>query len=439
MRSIIYIILTFISATCSVFSQSVDTQKLDAYFETLSKHNKFMGSVAISKNNQILYEKAVGFRNLKDSIPALTTTIYSIGSVSKTFTAVLIFKAIEQNKIHLTTTVDVFFPSLPQAKNITIENLLNHSSGIPNFTDTIDYLTWNTQKKSEKEMMEIITSGGTDFLPGSENMYSNSNYVLLSYILEHIYGKKYAEILDINIVNPLKLKNTYFGTSAKRKKQEALSYIYTDQWNPEPDTHATIPMGAGGIKSTATDLVIFTNALFNEKLIHKESIKQMMTITNGYGLGLFDYSFENHNGIGHDGAIDGYKSIVTHFEQEGFTYTIVSNAMNYKLDMINTTISKALFDVAYEIPSFSTVSLTHEELDTFTGIYAAEGLPFKISIARNDSSLTAQATGQAVLPLEIKSKNIFTFDKAGIELIFMSEENSMLLKQGGNQFQLQKE
>lgn len=439
MRSIIYIILTFISATCSVFSQSIDTQKLDTYFEMLSKHNKFMGSVAISKNNQILYEKAVGFRNLKDSIPALTTTVYSIGSVSKTFTAVLIFKAIEQNKIHLTTTVDVFFPSLPQAKNITIQNLLNHSSGIANFTDTIDYLTWCTQKKSEKEMLEIITSGGSDFKPGTKNAYSNSNYVLLSYILEHIFGKKYAEILDINIVQPLQLKNTYFGTSAIRKKQEALSYTYTDQWNPEPDTHATVPIGAGAIKSTATDLVIFTNALFNEKLIHKESLKQMMTMTNGYGSGLFDYSFQNHNGIGHDGAIDGYKSIITYFEKEGLTYAVASNAMNYKLDMISATISKALFDIAYEIPSFVTVVLTPEQLDVFTGTYSAEGLPFKITIARSEQSLTAQATGQAVLPLETKSKNIFTFDKAGIELIFMSEENSMLLKQGGNQFQLQKE
>lgn len=423
----------------TAFSQSLDSKKLDRYLETLESHNKFMGSVAISKNNEIIYTKTVGFQNIEDKIKADNHTIYSIGSISKTFTAVLVLKTVEQKKVSLNTTIDKFFPNLPNAKKITVENLLNHSSGIGSLTDNADYLSWHTQPKSEKEIVEIITKTGTDFEPNAKSAYSNSNYVLLSYILEHLHKKKYSEILTAYIIKPLQLKNTYFGHSQNTTNHEAVSYTFSNGWNPHANTHASIPMGAGAIQSNPADLVKFSDALFNGKIISKESISKMKIFKNGYGLGLFDYSFENHPGIGHDGAIDGYKSMFTNFENDKISYAITSNATNYKLDLITDIVVKAALGQAYEIPKFKAINIKPEELEALTGTYAAEGMPFKITIARQENTLSAQASGQSPLPLEAVDNNIFTFDKAGIQLTFKPEIKGMLLKQSGREIEFKKE
>jgi CubicO group peptidase (beta-lactamase class C family) len=423
--------------TTATFSQSFDSKKLDRYLETLESHNKFMGSVAISKNNAIIYSKTVGFQNMEDKTKADNNTIYSIGSISKTFTAALVLKAVEQKKVSLNTTIDKFFPSVTNAKKITVENLLNHSSGIGSFTDNADYLSWHTQPKSEKEMLEIITKTGSYFEPDTKSAYSNSNYVLLSYILEHIYKKKYSEILTTYIIKPLQLKNTYFEHSLNTA-HEAISYTFSTDWDLQPNTEASIPMGAGAIQSNAADLVKFSDALFNGKIISKESIAKMKTLKNDYGLGLFDYSFEKHTGIGHDGAIDGYKSIFTNFENDKISYAITSNATNYKLDLIANIITSAAFGMAYEIPEFKAIHITPEELEAYTGVYSAEGLPFKITITRQENTINAQATGQAPLPLEATDKNVFTFDKAGIQLTFRSDAK-MILKQSGREIEFKKE
>ena len=96
-------------------------------------------------------------------------------------------KAVENNKLELDTTIDKWFPTIPNADKITVKQLLNHRSGIHNFTDDNDYLNWNTQRKTEKEMVGIISKGGSDFSPGSKAEYSNSNYVLLTTLLKKLF------------------------------------------------------------------------------------------------------------------------------------------------------------------------------------------------------------------------------------------------------------
>ena len=119
-------------------------------------------------------------------------------------------KAVEAGKLSLDETIESYFPTIPNADKITIKHLLGHRSGIHNFTNDKSYLDWNTEAKSEKEMVEIIAKGGSDFEPGTKTVYSNSNFVLLSYILEKVENKSYASLLNGSITQPLELTNTYF-------------------------------------------------------------------------------------------------------------------------------------------------------------------------------------------------------------------------------------
>ena len=192
------LILSLIALFSSIsYAQKLDKEKLDLYFQNLENNNKFMGSVAISENGKIIYTNFVGYSDVETKTKPNENTKYRIGSISKSFTSVLIMKAIEENKISLTTKINHYFPEIKNAEKITISNLLNHRSGIHNFTDDESYLTWLTQKKSEKDLVTIIKNGGSDFEPDSKAEYSNSNYVLLSFILEKIYGKSYSDLLCI--------------------------------------------------------------------------------------------------------------------------------------------------------------------------------------------------------------------------------------------------
>lgn len=316
---------------------------------------------------------------------------------------------------------------------------MNHTSGIYSITNEEDYLSWNTKKWSEKDLVAKISGHDSEFEPNAKNDYSNSNYILLSFILEKAFKKSYAEILDQYITKPLNLKNTYFGETSKTERNLAKSYAFANAWKLETDTDPSVPLGAGGILSTPTDLLLFINALSNGKILTGENLMQMTTFSQRYGLGLFEISFEDHKGWGHDGSIDGFRSIVTVFPVDKVSYAITLNGSNYSMDLVSKTILNAVFNNKITLPEFNSISFTEDELNRFTGIYSGENLPMKITVMKEGMQLSAQATGQPALPLEAVEKNVFTFDPAGIKLTFQPGKSTMILNQGGREFVLTKE
>ena len=428
---LIFLITLF---TATSFAQKFDKEKLDLYFQTLENNNKFMGSVALSENGKTIYTKTIGFSDVESKTKPNETTKYRIGSISKSFTSALVFKAVEENKLSLNTKISKYFPNIKNADKITVSNLLNHRSGIHSFTDNENYLSWNTQKKSEEELLKIIEDGGSDFEPDTKADYSNSNYVLLSFILEEIYKKPYSEILQEKIIKPISLKNTYAGGKINLKNNEAHSYTFENHWIKETETDLSIPLGAGAIVSTPSDLLQFTNALFNGKIISEKNLKLMETIKDDYGSGLFQMPFGTKKAFGHTGGIDGFSSNYGYFPEEKVAFALTSNGSNYTNNNIAIAVLNAVFNQPYEIPTFKTLDLSSADLDQYLGIYSSKDILLKIAVTKNDTTLMAQATGQSAFPLDASDKNIFKFDQAGIILEFMPANKTMILKQGGKNY-----
>lgn len=415
------------------FSQDIDKTKLDSYFNALETNDKFMGNIAVLKDGKIIYVKSIGYVNIEDKIKSNEQTKYRIGSISKTFTTVLIFKAVEENKLDLNQTIKKYFPAIKNSEKITIKNLLNHRSGIHNFTDDKDYLTWNTQPKTEKEMVELIAKAGIDFEPNTKSSYSNSNFVLLTYILEKTFKNSYSKILAKYITQPIGLANTYFGGKINTSNNECKSYKYTENWKQEPETDMSIPLGAGGIVSTASDLVKFSDALFNGKLLKAENVELMKSVIDLYGLGLFQIPFYDKLGYGHTGGIDGFSSVFSNFESN-VSYALVSNGTNMNNNDISIAVLSAIYSKPYNIPDFKSYELTSQDLDKYLGVYSSTQIPLKITITKDNKTLFAQATGQSSFPLQATEMDKFKFDQAGIVLEFKPTEKTMILKQGGGQF-----
>lgn len=436
------VLTTILVLTLSLigFAQSnFDKTKLDNYFNALEQNNKFMGSVAVSKNGEIIYTKSIGFADIENNLKATENSKYRIGSITKSFTTVLVLKAIEQKKLDLNQSIDKWFPTIKNAKQITVKHLLSHRSGIHNFTNDKDYLTYNTQPKTEKEMVEIIAKGGSDFQPDSKAEYSNSNFVLLTYILEKTFNKSYSELLQEYIIKPIDLTSTYVFEKINTSNNECKSYKFVSSWKEEIETNYTIPLGAGAITSTPSDLTKFADALFDGKLLKSESLEIMKTVKDGYGIGLFQIPFYNSIGYGHTGGIDGFSSVYSHFPDDKISYALISNGANMNNNDISIAVLSAVYDKPYEIPAFTTFNVTSEELDKYLGVYSSKQIALKITITKDGNTLIAQGTGQPALPLEATDKDKFKFDQAGAKFEFNPTDNKMILFQGGGQIEFTKE
>ena len=434
----------FISIVVGLFfqfgcAQSIDKSKLDSLFKILETNNKFMGSIAISHNGKIVYSKSIGFADIESNQKITEQTKFRIGSISKMFTASLILKAVEENKLKLNETIDKYFPAIVNSNKITVSNLLNHRSGIHSFTDDADYLSWCTQAKSENEMLAIIAKGKSEFEPDSKAQYSNSNYLLLTIILEKAYKKPFKEILNEKILSPVALQSTYLGGKINLKDAECNSYKLSDKWLLEPETDMSIPLGAGAVVSNPSDLTKFIEALFAGKIISEKSLEQMTTLKDNYGMGIFQIPFYEKKGFGHTGGIDGFTSMLAYFPDDKLSVALTSNATGYDNNNIMIGALSCFFNQPYELPTFKTVALKTEDLDKYLGIYASKDIGLKITVSKNDKTLMAQATGQSSFPLDATDTDVFKFDQAGIVMEFTPNEKKMVLKQGGGVFTFYRE
>jgi len=413
------------------FAQTLNTVKLDSLFQILETKDKFMGSIAVSENGKLLYTKSIGKDDLETNKLSTISTKYRIGSISKMFTSCLIFKAVEDKKLNLDQTIEKYFPTIENANKISIGNLLNHRSGIHNFTNDENYMSYNTEPKSEKQMIEITANGKSDFEPNSKAEYSNSNYVLLSYILEKTYKKTFQELLTSKIIKPLGLKNTYFGSKTNIQNNECYSYSFEEKWQKENETDMSIPMGAGAIVSNPTDLVVFIENLFSYKIINQKSLEQMKTLKDNFGMGIFLVPFYEKQGFGHTGGIDGFGSVLSYFPDDKLAIALTSNGRIYENNNIMIAALSSYYNKPFEIPTFKSIELKSEDLDKYLGEYSKENFPLKINVTKEGNKLFAQATGQSAFPLEAIEKDIFEFSTANIKMEFNPKDNQMTIIQGG--------
>ncbi|RSK37305.1 serine hydrolase domain-containing protein [Hymenobacter metallilatus] len=424
------------STTAPAVSGALFNQaKLDSLFTALESNHKLMGSLVLSRGGKVVYSRAIGLE--QPGIPATTATRYRVGSISKTFTATLVMQLVEEGQLRLDAPIATWFPMLPNATKLTVDQLLHHRSGLHNFTNDPTYRQYMTQPKTQAEMLAIMARPAVDFEPGAKYAYSNTNYVLLGYLIEKVTKQPYAKVLQQRITGKLKLKDTYYGGRIGSQPHEAASFTWSGTaWQPEPETDMSIPGGAGAIVSTPADLARFMEGLYGGKLVKPATLQQMLTMQDTYGVGLMQMPFYGKQSFGHGGAIDAFRSMVGYFPAEQLTVAYCTNGSTYSPnDMVIGALS-SYFGRPYRLPDFTTsaVTLTAAELAPYLGTYASSQLPLKISVTANGTTLLAQATGQNALPLTAKTNTQFVYEGAGIIMDFDAARHTFTLRQGGGTY-----
>lgn len=433
-RTSISIIVLFF--TFHAYAQQLISTKLDSLLDQLEVNNKWMGSIALSKNGKLIYQKATGIAS--EGKRATVNSRYRIGSITKAFVATLTVMAVEEKKLTYDEKLSQFFPAVKNAEKITIEQMLNHHSGLPDFADHPAFLSWMTQRKSHQEILAMIGSTKGYLEPGTRFHYSNTNYVLLGYILEKIYNKPLKKIFAEKIGRPLGLKHTYFGDAIDTENDEVNSYFNFRGWQKQPETNLFLAAGAAGMVSDPADLNLFITGLFNGKLVSSESLLAMKKMTDGYGFGLKTYRYGEQTGYGHVGGIDGFSSLLYYFPGDQLSVAITSNGNLYDNGKILLSALNAFYEKPFFIPEFKLFSLKSEDLNPYLGVYGAADYPFHITITKKNDLLILQIDKQSPFLMDATGKDHFEFSAAGLALDFNPMTREVTLTQGHEKHVLSK-
>lgn len=409
-------------------------EKLERYFDVLSEDERVLGSFAIYKAGNNIFDKAYIVEDGK-VIETKDRYRYKIGSISKTFTAVLVFQMIEAGKLRLDTKLSEYFPEVPNADKIIIKMMLQHRSGLFNYTNHEDFKQYYQQPQTKEAMLARIKTYHPSFEPDTKGDYSNANYLLLGYILEKISGKDYGALIAENIAQPLGLKATYLEEKTEPEKKEVFSYSKNNGWQKVPQWDMAAADAAGALVSDTHDLNQFFMALFDGRLISKDSLAVMIEEKDAYGHGIFKRTVEvggkEKVGYWHNGGIESFISNMTYYPEDRIGVVLLTNASLYGSSKINKAITQAAFKEDFEIPEFKVIELSEEELKPYIGNYTSETHPLGIAVTINDGSLFAQAAGQGAFPLTAVGADKFEFLDAGITMEFDPSNRQFVIKQGG--------
>lgn len=338
--------------------------KIDAIAQATVKEHKSAGlAIGIMSDGEMIFAKGYGSANLEDNIPVTPDTVFRIGSLTKQFAAAAVLRLVEQGKLGLDDELSKFYPDFPRGQEVTIRQLLSHTSGIHNYTGGPDYERISHEDYSTQAFVNLIAKQDPlyDFAPATAWSYSNSGYFLLGAIIEKVSGSTLADFLDAQIFANAGLANT-----AVDRNEEIVAHRARGYERPAPDrrelynasyTSMTVAGAAGNLRSTIGDLARWSYALLNGKVITAESVRAMTApsrLANGdlastgifmpppppsagssppaappfpgnFGFGLLVDEKEGRQRVWHGGGINGFSSRLETFPREHLTIVVLAN------------------------------------------------------------------------------------------------------------------
>jgi CubicO group peptidase (beta-lactamase class C family) len=363
--SIVYLYPTFTSKPAA---KAGPINAIDHFISSAAQHQAFSGTVLIAQNGKILLEKGYGWADQGKRVPNQPSTKFRIGSVTKQFTAMAILLLQEQGKLRVQDPICLYISGCPATwKAITIQQLLTHTSGIPDYVTTFPL----QQPTSPAQLIAAFESKPLDFAPGAKWSYSNSGYAILGSIIEQVSGESYSQFLQQEIFNVLPLSNTGYDQNFPPLPQHATGY--RQPWAKADYVDMSVPYAAGALYSTVDDLFLWDQALFNRKFASGESVQQMFTpqvtacdgqgtlcaafdcdvqrincYSCGYGwfLGQIPVGGPYVRAIWHPGAIQGFVSVNLYYPDQEITLIVLSNLASFNWTLITEDVQTALIQPA---------------------------------------------------------------------------------------------
>jgi CubicO group peptidase (beta-lactamase class C family) len=420
MMLVIFIFIVLLTTNAQIIETQI--QKVDSLVMSWNIPNAPGGVIGIMEKGKLSFIKPFGLASLDYDIPNADTTIFNIGSVSKQFTAMGIIKLFLEGKLSLEDNIRMYLPELTDfGHKITIRHLLHHTSGLRDIHSILLLAGWrDDDPRSNEDLFEIMKKQKElNFKPGDEYMYSNTNYIFMTKIIEVVSGEKYENWIKKNIFLPLGLTQTYIENNASRVvKGNATSYIKQKDNNFTRAVEYWNYTGSGNVHTTANDLLSWLNNYSNPSRGWEKAFELLQTtdtLNNGaylnYAFGIEIDSINGLRRISHGGGVGGFRSYTCTFPNQAISIAVMTNYSSSNPSEKIKTISEIILpqliiNSNQKEKAFEGYSLVlNDNLRKYEGNYWDGDVARKIYV-KNDSLWYFRRTGNES-PLQCIGNNEF--------------------------------
>jgi CubicO group peptidase (beta-lactamase class C family) len=364
--------ILFILFTCiSIASHCQIIKAVDNYMAAQHKYNRFSGVVRITKGGKILYRKAFGLANQEWQIPNTPSTRFRIASITKQFTATAILQLVAAGKLSLNDPLSKYYPDFPLGETVTIQMLLNHTSGIKSFTRLSNFRDLETISLSRDSILSLFRNEPYDFKPGTRFLYNNSAYFLLGGIIEQVSEMTYENYVKRNFLKRLGMTASAVDETDTIIHEMASGYRRSgSEWKKAKYMSMEFPFAGGTMVSNVDDLYTWQRALFGKSLLPDSLFNKMTTPGLGrYGYGLDVDSLQGHLRIGHDGNNTGYASYCYYYSKDDLSIIVLSNRQG-SIQWLGQALAGLMLGLEVVTPyEHKQISLVSDLVGRYTGKY----------------------------------------------------------------------
>ncbi len=415
-------ISAFILMLLCVGNAQQSRTKFDDHIQAYVRNGDFSGSILIARSGHPVFQKSYGMANHEWNIPNSEKTKFHIASVTKTFTAAAIVLLEQQGKLKLSDPLSKYISDYLNGDRITIEQMLAHSSGLPDYYSLPEYSTKKYQRVTLPDLIAWVKTKPLDFLPGSKSSYSNTGYGFLAYIIEQASGKPYEQFLNEEILRPAGMKDT--GTL----RDELLIPNRADGYQPalgNPGLHnapfydKTILTGSGSLYSTTGDLYTWCRAIEAHRFF------DISKLASPYGWGARE-TRSKHKYIEQSGRDPGFASHIAIFPDDDLIVIVLGNLEDAAVNVMADDLAALALGETPQLPALrdkATAPIAHVE--EFGGRYEVNPT-FLIDVRADGKDLYLRGTGGDYLPLEPTGKDSFFYRQLYVKVGFRRDKTGKI-------------
>ncbi|MEM7158831.1 MAG: serine hydrolase domain-containing protein [Myxococcota bacterium] len=287
---------------------------------------RFHGSVIVARGDEVGVDQAFGFADLVEGVPNESDTMFRIGTLSAQLTAAAVLRLAAADRLRLDDPVSRYLPYWPNGERITLEHLLSHRSGIPNYTDMQSFEAWKRQEHTLQTAASWFRNLPLEFDPGTDTSPSNSNYMLLGLVLESITGQPHHEVVAEQVLEPLGMHRTQFADT-EHAQAVGMEYHEDERLVLVADVEPSAFGSAGGWLSTTGDLLRWVRGLNDEQFLPSSLVERMQGRgSEGFGYAWTDSEIAGRDALTWPGLIDGFNASLVHVPSDDTTIIVLSNS-----------------------------------------------------------------------------------------------------------------
>lgn len=393
-------------------------------------------ALLLARGDRVLFRAACGRASLELGVPLVPEQVFRIGSVTKQFAAAAVLKLVEDGKLELSDPLSRFVPGYPNGEAVTVQMLLDHTSGIKSYTDLPGVMEGPIRDDlTTAQLIERFKDQPPEFAPGEGWKYNNSGYVLVGAVIEQVTGKPWHQYLQEAFFAPLKMTHTGYGDpSGGLIPGHVGGYtLKGERWAPAPYLSMTQPHAAGALVSTIDELMVWNRALHGGKLIGPAQYRQMLTPAKGapspYGLGIEIASLRGEQVLQHGGGIPGFSAFLMYLPDSEIGAAVLYNADSGRPGMLGTgRIAQQL--VAHALgkpyPEKKAVPTEVEALKAYEGVYRIDADNARV-LRVVDGKLTSQRSGGMAYALIPIGGDSFLFEEGFSRMVFERDADGRVL------------